>query len=103
MSDNKFAGLLLWSFQSIVEHIKNYVSNCENPSLSRQSPYVSFQGQTEHLYDRRDARVFFKLQSVAVQKITILISVVATGNYHIFECDVCYGLFLVATMVATGS
>ena len=36
-------------------------------------------------------------------KMTILISVVATGNYHIFECDVCYGLFLVATMVATGS
>ena len=26
----------------------------------------SFQGQTQHLYDRRDARVFFKLQSFAV-------------------------------------
>ena len=30
----------------------------------------------------------------------LLVAVVATGDYHILKCDV---LFLVATMVATGS
>ena len=33
----------------------------------------------------------------------ILVAVEATGNYHILKCDVSDDLFLVATMVATGS
>lgn len=33
----------------------------------------------------------------------LLVAVVATGDYHILKCDVSDDLFLVATMVATGS